>query len=143
MLKAELESLATGNFDLDLTGFNTQELDELLAEADRSLVFADANDVPPTEEEVVSNAGDLWLLGTHRVLCGDRTSDRVLAEVLDGRKSDMVFTDLPYNVDDTGKTKRKLKIVNDNLGRDFSRFLEAACLAMLNATKGALYICML
>jgi DNA modification methylase len=65
-----------------------------------------------------------------------------LERVLDASSSDLIFTDLPYNADYTGKTSRRLTIVNDNLGDGFSAFLATACQAMLAVNSGAIYICM-
>jgi DNA modification methylase len=73
----------------------------------------------------------LWVLGNHRLLCGDGTKRDDLERVLDRSSSDMIFTDLPYNADYSGKTSQRLKIVNDNLGDGFSHFLAAACQACL------------
>ena len=86
--------------------------------------------------------GDVWVLGEHRLLCGDATSMDAIQTVLAGGLADMVFTDPPYNVDYEGKTAKKLKIGNDALGGKFYEFLREACTNMLAVTKGAIYICM-
>ena len=76
------------------------------------------------------------------MLCGDGTRAEEVARVLEGAQCDLVFADLPYNVDYVGKNTKQMKIVNDNLGDAFSDFLLAACQCMVGASRGPLYICM-
>jgi DNA modification methylase len=140
MLSLELESLKKQDFDLKLTGFDERELNDLLARADKSLTGVDQ--VPAPQKQAVSVPGDIWLLGEHRLLCGDATRKEDLLRVLDGPSCDLVFADLPYNVDYSGKNRNKMKLVNDNLGADFGAFLLAACEAMLAVSEGPVYICM-
>lgn len=151
LLGLELGELAEQGFDLDLTGFDGDELEKLLAEIDEG-GLTDDDDVPEAPETPVSKPGDVWVLGNHRVICGDSTDTAVLDTLLDGQLVDMVFTDPPYNVNygDTAKDKIRAKggakagrkIMNDNLGNEFEAFLMDACDNMLRVTKGALYICM-
>jgi len=139
MLCLELQALADEAFRLELTGFGEQELEQLLAEQEAPL---DIDEAPEPSEEAVSQRGDLWLLGKHRLFCGDGTAAADLNRVMEGRQSDLVFTDLPYNVNYCGKTSKKLKLANDNLGTAFGDFLNDACRAMLDANAGPIYICM-
>lgn len=151
LLGLELGELAEQGFDLDLTGFDGDELEKLLAEIDEG-GLTDDDDVPEAPETPVSKPGDIWVLGNHRLICGDSTDAAVLDTLLDGQLVDMVFTDPPYNVNygDTAKDKTRAKggakagrkIMNDNLGNEFEAFLTDACANMLRVTKGALYICM-
>lgn len=151
LLGLELGELAEQGFDLDLTGFDGDELEKLLAEIDEG-GLTDDDDVPEAPETPVSKPGDVWVLGNHRLICGDSTNTAVLDTLLDGQLVDMVFTDPPYNVNygDTAKDKIRAKggakagrkIMNDNLGNEFEAFLTDACANMLRVTKGALYICM-
>ena len=141
MLQLELEALAAQNFSVELTGFDEQELEELLQKL-KADTLRDADDVPEPATQAGSLPGDLWILGDHRLLCGDGTSGADLDRVLDGKSCDLVFTDLPYNVDYSGKTSAKMKLLNDNLGSQFGDFLDAACRAMLEVSQGAIYICM-
>ena len=97
--------------------------------------------------EPVSKPGDLWILGTHRLLCGDATVLSDVERLMDGQLADMVFSDPPYNVDYGNGAKGKLqgkdrRILNDALGDGFYQFLYDACVNMLTVTKGACYICM-
>jgi len=143
MLRVELESLEEDGFDLDLVGFSDDEIEELLRDPEESSVgLTDEDSVPEAEEHVVTALGDIWLLGDHRLLCGDATSMDAIRTVLSGGLADMVFTDPPYNVDYEGKTAKKLKIGNDTLGGKFYEFLREACTNVLVVTKGAVYICM-
>ncbi len=151
LLGLELGELAEQGFDLDLTGFDGDELEKLLSEIDEGGLTDDDN-VPVLPETPVSKTGDVWVLGNHRLICGDSTEAAVLDTLLDGQLVDMVFTDPPYNVNygDTAKDKIRAKggakagrkIMNDNLGNEFEAFLTDACANMLRVTKGALYICM-
>lgn len=143
MLRVELESLEEDGFDVDLVGFTDEEIEQLLRDPEESNVgLTDDDAIPEEEEHVVTALGDVWLMGEHRLLCGDATSVDAIKSVLDGGLADMVFTDPPYNVDYEGKTARRLKIGNDTLGGKFYEFLREACANMLAVTKGAIYICM-
>jgi DNA modification methylase len=143
MLRVELESLEEDGFDLDLVGFTDEEVEELLRDPEESNVgLTDDDAIPEEEEHAVTVLGDVWVMGEHRLLCGDATSMDAVQKVLSGGLADMVFTDPPYNVDYEGKTAKKLKIGNDTLGGKFYEFLRDACANVLAVTKGAIYICM-
>lgn len=139
-LRLELEALANQDFHLDLLGFDERELKQLMRDSQRGNL--DADESPAVEATAVSAPGDIWKLGEHRLLCGDGTRSEDLRRVLDGQTCGLVFTDLPYNVDYCGKTARKLKLANDNLGSAFEQFLKAACRSMLEVSAGPFYICM-
>ncbi len=148
MLRTELESLQADGFDLDLTGFDPDALAELLAgeETDQA-GEVDDDDVPEEAVAVVSRLGDLWLLGEHRVLCGDATDPESYARLLPGERADMVFIDPPYNVDYANSAKDKQRgtqrpILNDNLGAAFHDFLLAALTPIVAHCRGAIYIAM-
>ena len=106
MLALEIEDLKELDFDLELTGFELPELDDILgAGADGGTEGqTDPDAVPEPQEEPVSRLGDVWLLGRHRLMCGDSTDAGSVALLMNGEKADMVFTDPPYNVDYSGKT---------------------------------------
>ena len=104
MLGLELADLQGLGFDLELTGFNKDELASLMApEPTDGLI--DENEVPSIPEQPKSQRGDVWLLGEHRLMCGDSTQADDLAKLMDGDKADLVWTDPPYNVDMTGKNE--------------------------------------
>jgi uncharacterized protein (DUF1778 family) len=104
--------------------------------------------MPKAQEQVVSSPGDVWIMGLHRLLCGDSTQIEAVEKVLAAGLANMVFTDPPYNVNYGATMKGKLrgksdrKIANDNLGDGFEKFLYDACVNMLAVTKGAVYVCM-
>lgn len=143
MLRVELTALKEDSFDLDVVGFTDDELEEFLRDPEQTNDgLTDEDAVPDEQERVVTVPGDLWLLGEHRLLCGDATSLDAIQLVLQGGLADMVFTDPPYNVDYVGKTAKKLKIGNDALAGKFYEFLRDASTNILAVTKGAIYMCM-
>jgi DNA modification methylase len=143
MLRCELQALEEDGFDLELVGFTDDELEEYLRDPEEiHSGLTDEDAVPAEETHAVTALGDVWVLGEHRLLCGDALPGDATRTVLAGGLADMVFTDPPYNVDYEGKTARKLKIDNDTLGRKFYGFLHEACVNLLAVTKGAIYICM-
>jgi hypothetical protein len=145
LLRLELADLSELGFDLGLIGFGEGELERLLAGEKAGLTEDD--DAPALPEQAVSKLGDLWVLGEHRLLCGDAT---VLADVeraLGSQLVDMVFCDPPYGVNYGHSAKDRLRgkhrpILNDNLGAGFEAFLLDACANILAVTKGAVYVCM-
>lgn len=146
LLALELAELRDADFDLDLIGFSEDELDELLGDGENE-GQTDEDAVPEADSKPVSRAGDVWLCGNHKVICGDATSAEHYAALLGGELIDMTFTDPPYNVDYGNNPRDKIRgtqreILNDNLGTDFGAFLESACRQMLEVTKGAVYIAM-
>jgi DNA modification methylase len=148
LLAEELGWLRDERFDLDLLGFDATELERLLALDGTGLEATEPEDeVPEPPEEPVTRPGDLWLLGEHRLLCGDATVLADAERVLGGALAGMAWTDPPYNVDygKSAKDKRRgkgRKILNDDLGDGFEAFLTAACANLVSATKGAIYIAM-
>src|SRR5918995_1413242 len=146
LLRIELTDLEALGFDLGLIGFAEGELEGLLAGEGKAGLTED-DDAPALPEQAVTRPGDLWVLGEHRLLCGDAT---VLADIergLGGQLADMTFTDPPYNVDYANSPKDKLRgkhrpILNDDLGSGFEAFLHDACTNIISFTKGACYVCM-
>jgi DNA modification methylase len=124
LLGLELGDLLEADFDLDLTGFTDEELNNLL----NGLVEGDGaqegeDDIPETPEDPVSRPGDLWVLGNHRLLCGDSTVATDVERVLDGVKPLLLVSDPPYGVEydpswrnqsGAAKTKRTGKVLNDD-----------------------------
>jgi DNA modification methylase len=128
MLVNELRDLEGMDIDLTLTGFSTDELDDMLAVKEEGLT--DEDDVPTPPEEPITKPGDIWVLGKHRLMCGDSTSIDHLERLCDGQAVDMWLTDPPYNVAYEGKTKDALTIQNDSMGDDqFRQFLRDAYVA--------------
>lgn len=97
LLKLELGDLADAQFDLHLMGFSDAELERLKLSGAEGLT--DPDDVPAVPVDPVSRAGDLWVLGRHRLLCGDSTHADDVARVLAGVSPHLMVTDPPYGVD--------------------------------------------
>src|SRR5438874_5801667 len=95
LLGLELLDLKGLDFDLDLTGFETDELKEYLALTEVTEGLTDPDSAPEISEQPVSAPGDLWILGNHRLWCGDSTLTESFDRVLAGAMADMVFTDPP------------------------------------------------
>lgn len=115
MLALEMDDLKEAGFDLGVTGFTLDEINALNPKGIQGLTDEDA--VPEVPAIPVSKLGDVWLLGKHRLMCGDSTSIDAVEKLMDGQKADMVFTDPPYGVDYDGghavKGKRREKLKND------------------------------
>lgn len=119
-----LLDLQESDFNLDLTGFEPPEIDDILSNVHDKELSEDEFDV---EEELkkptVSRHGDIWQLGKHRVICGDSTKAETYKQLLDDRKANLVVTDPPYNVD---VEETAGKILNDNMSDgDFYQFLRS------------------
>ena len=130
--------LLANEWDTDLLEDWGLELD-FNPEDDDNAGLTDEDDTPEVTENPVSKVGDIWLLGEHRVMCGDSTNGGDVALLMNGEKADMVFTDPPYGVDIKGKFTGT--ILNDNLqGDEFINFL-TSCFENLNQyNNGNLYI---
>lgn len=123
LLKLEIDELRDLKFDVDLLGFSDEELAGLIIpEEIEGLTDEDA--VPEVPEVPVTVEGDVWILGNHRLMCGDSTSIDAVEKLMDGQKADMVFTDPPYNIDYQGVSDKRDKIKNDKMSdADFLDFL--------------------
>ncbi len=146
LLAIELADLRDAGFDLDLIGFDGEEL-SVIFDDEHVGGLTDEDAVPEIVGDPVSKSGDLWALGEHRILCGDSTTLSDVERLMDGQLADMAFTDPPYNVDYGNSAKDKMRgkdrrIMNDALGDGFYQFLYDACLNLLVVTKGACYVCM-
>lgn len=119
LVALELEDLKAGDFDLSLTGFDPREIDEFL--------FGDSisekDEAPAVQEHAVTRAGDLWVLGTHRVLCGDATSATDVERLLESASPALMVTDPPYGVEydpgwrdraGLGKSRQSGAVANDD-----------------------------
>mgnify|MGYP003634603356 FL=1 len=125
-LKVELDRLTELDFDVDLLGFDDDFLSSLLDEPVDGLTDEDA--VPDAPENPVTVEGDVWILGNHRLMCGDSTSIDAVDKLMDGHKADMVFTDPPYNVGFNGRSGKHDVIKNDALEEgEFDSFIGEIC----------------
>ena len=145
LLRLELQALDELDFDLDIIGFSDEELDNLLLEEQEQNTGTE-DQVPEVQAKSVSQPGDLWHLGQHKLFCGSATQKEDVIYLMAGELADMVFTDPPYNVDYANpaksSSKKDRRIKNDNLGADFQSFLKAAISHLMDVNKGAIYICM-
>ena len=128
MLKLEIDDLGELDFDVDILGFTDDELKNILADKNDGLV--DEDQVPDVQDEFITKPGDLWILGEHRLLCGDATLDTDCNKLMDGQLADLVFTDPPYNVDYSGGRQQDMhkkeygKIKNDAMTPEqFNEFI--------------------
>src|SRR5580692_11246643 len=125
LLREQLAALQADEFPIDLLGFEDTELARLLAAEDATPGLTDEDDAPELPQAPVSKTGDLFILGNHKLLVGDATKDSDVAKLMAGEAADLVFSDLPYNVDYQGYTEEKLKIQGDRMGpAEFDRFLK-------------------
>ncbi len=141
LLASEIESLAAADFDIDLLGFDSKFLDALFEEEpeDDDFIVDDEEDGAPGD--YVSEYGDVWLLGEHRVMCGDSTSVDDVVQLMGGVQADMVWTDPPYNVAYEGQDG--MTIENDDMNdADFATFLREVFSSAFVVTKegGPIYI---
>jgi DNA modification methylase len=128
-LKVEVDRLTELDFDIDLLGFDDDMLAGLMEEEpDEGLT--DEDDVPEVEDDPVAVEGDVWILGNHRLMCGDSTSIDAVDKLMDGKKADLLHTDPPYNVDYSNADRPKAsktdlgRIKNDTMSdSDFYDFL--------------------
>ena len=129
ILSLELSELQDIGFDLDILGFDANELNALL-EPEQVEGLTDEDAVPEVPEEPKTKLGDIYQLGNHRLMCGDSTSIADIERLCDGQLVDMWLTDPPYNVAYEGKTKDALKIKNDSMDNDtFRQFLRDSYVA--------------
>lgn len=148
LLRLELAELQEADFDLALTGFDADELLEIMAgEETTTEGHTDEDAAPEVPVTPVSKPGDVWIMGKHRLLCGDATDPASYDTLLGTERVAMIFQDPPYNVDYANSPKDKLRgthrpILNDNLGEGFQAFLLAALKPALQRCDGAIYIAM-
>ena len=104
LLKDLLEELDTGAFDMDLTGFDADEIERLMAQFHVGGATEEKK-VPPVPEVPITQKGDLWLLGRHRVMCGDSLATTDVDKLFNGETADSIVTDPPHGVDYSGKNE--------------------------------------
>lgn len=121
--------LQSQDFNTDLTGFETAEIDQLFSKVHNKEIKEDDFDVDEElKKPTMSKTGDLWLLGRHRLVCGDSLLPETFTTLMDGKRANLVVTDPPYNVN-VEETAGKIK--NDNMpDEDFYKFLFAAFVNM-------------
>jgi DNA modification methylase len=121
-----------------------EELACLLAAQDATEGLTDEDAVPALPETPTSIPGDLWILGSHKLLVGDATALQDVERLMAGDAADLIFTDPPYNVDYEGYTEQRLKIKGDRMSDlEFKQFLEVAFRSCRTAVKpgASIYVC--
>ena len=118
LLKMQIKELELKDFNLDLLGFNEDQLNEILFEEKQGLTDEDA--VPETPEEPITKLGDIWILGNHKVMCGDSTKEQDVLKLFNGTKIDLIFNDPPYGINEKGdRTARKTGLAKNHNLKDF------------------------
>ena len=142
LLESLIKDIEKSDFDVTLTGFDLTEIDELFSKADDKDGKDDGYDVTKALEEAsFVNRGDVWLLGKHRLLCGDATNPEDVKALMDGKKANLILTDPPYNVG--FESANGLKIKNDKQDSEkFYNFLLSSFKNMASslADGGSAYI---
>ena len=142
LLRIEIESLQGEDFDVSLTGFEEQELADLFAiEGDKAAKDDDFDLSAALEKASFVERGDLWIVGRHRLLCGDATRTEDVERLMDGKKANLVVTDPPYGV--SFKSSDGLTIQNDSMkDEEFYTFLLTAfqCMAEHLENGGSAYV---
>lgn len=127
LLRTELQDLVADDFDLSVIGFSDDELSDLLPEVEElPPEDADEEAVPELPAEPITKPGDVWLLGKHRLMCGDSSDPLNLDKLLCGKNPDLVFTDPPYNIGYQDMGAKFDKIANDKMSDEqFLDFLRS------------------
>jgi len=123
LLSLELKDLKDLGSDLSLIGFDEDELAEIMADNTPTEGLTDEDDVPELPTIPTSKEGDVWILGSHRLMCGDSTSIDSVDVLMDGQKADMVFTDPPYGVDYEGIHNDSRSGLEDLLRSVFANYI--------------------
>jgi DNA modification methylase len=144
MLKVELGDLDAAGFDLSLTGFDLGELENFLAEPTEGLTDEDA--VPDVPAEPVTVLGDVWVMGKHRLMCGDSTVITSVSHLMDGSRADLLFTDPPYGMSyEGGRGKKQFGKIkgDDDQGADLIALVRDALGSAKSCCKegAAAYVC--
>jgi DNA modification methylase len=140
LLTIELSELLADGFALELLGFNPDELNALL-EPEIVEGLTDEDAVPEIPDDPITNPGDIYQLGNHRLMCGDSTSLNDVEKLMNGNPVDLIFTDPPYNVGFNGRSGKHEIIKNDNLSdEDFANFIDEVCNTIKVLNPKAYYI---
>ena len=140
MLSIEMKDLEDEGFDLTLLGFDDKELNALL-EPEVTEGLTDEDAVPDVPEEPKTKLGDIYILGNHRLMCGDSTSIDAVDKLMNGQLADQLVTDPPYNIAYEGGSKKREQIKNDEMAdEEFRQFLKDVYIAANAVVKaGAVF----
>lgn len=141
LLKLEIESLQAEDFDVSFTGFDEKELADLFKDKETEVKDDDYDLTAALEKASFVEKGDVWVVGRHRLVCGDATNPDDVSKLMDGKRADLVLTDPPYGV--SFKSSSGLTIQNDSMkNEEFYDFLYKAFANMANHLEpgGAAYV---
>lgn len=142
LLRIEIESLQGEDFDISLTGFEANEIADLFKDGNDKEVQDDDYDLSAAlEKAAFVEKGDVWMVGRHRLMCGDATCADDVSKLMDGRKANLILTDPPYGV--SFQSSDGLSIQNDSIkGEEFYQFLLSAMQNMIAVLEngGAAYV---
>ena len=139
LLMQELESIDWEGLQMDMTDFGFDNIFDSIPQEVTHDDFEEGQYIPATP---YSMQGDVYLLGRHRIMCGDSTNPEMVKTLLNGNKADMIFTDPPYNVNYEGSDGQSIQ--NDNMGNEeFYNFLLSVYKNMFDSIKegGSIYVC--
>lgn len=153
MLALEMKELEENDFNLDILGFSEDELKELENFGEpQTEAKSEEDEIPEAPVEPITKRSDVWILGKHRLMCGDTTMFEDMRKLMRDDCAAMIFTDPPYNVNYGSTMKDSIryhagtlggrKIMNDNLGDGFPQFLTDSLSNLLMFCQGAAYVCM-
>ena len=138
LLKLEFEDLKSVDFDLSLTGFSDNEINDLFNDIEKEVKDDDFDvDSQTSDVNIKSALGDIWILGEHRLMCGDSTSENDVKALMQGEKADISFTSPPYNAGLTPtetKMNKTSKYLNDNDNKNQDEYFDF----LSNFTKNSL-----
>ncbi len=141
MLKSELEALNDLNFDVDLTGFSVDEIAGLFTPPAID-GLTDEDLVPEDAPNPIIKRGDIWVLGDHRLMCGDSATTYDVSRLMNGNQADLIFTDPPYGIAfQAGTRKEKFDVLeNDDLSEaDYTRWITGVC-EIIDYLKAPYYV---
>lgn len=139
LLQQELESIDWEGLQMEMTDFG---FDNIFDSQPQEVIHDDFEEGQYISATPYSMQGDIYVLGRHRLMCGDSTNEEMVNTLLDGNKADMIFTDPPYNVNYEGSDGQSIQ--NDNMGNEeFYNFLLSVYKNMFNSIKdgGSIYVC--
>ncbi len=129
LLRVEIEALQGADFDVGLTGFDDKEIADLFKTDSGKVEDDDFDLTAALEKASFVEEGDVWVVGKHRLICGDATNPDHVAKLMDGKRANLILTDPPYGV--SFKSKSGLTIKNDSMkNEEFYEFLKSAFVNM-------------
>lgn len=117
LLRLEVADLSAAGYSLDLLGFDSKDIDQMLKHVDGTVGLTDEDDVPEIDDEIISKTGDIWHLGRHKIICGSSTNPLDVSKLLGDVKPNLMVTDPPYGVEYDASWREKLNLGNVAKGK--------------------------